>query len=164
MINILAVSHTRVVTHIFHGNFTNKKIPGKVTPVLLLLTFIFTSEETEAQKLAQGYNIGKCKAGSRTQIFSFPVYILSPTHMKVSFNYTEKIVTASLLWNTSHLKPESQLWKHHWSFSWPFVHNPFLWVCSTTPETAKSSPISKHYSPSTPQHAWATVPFFCSIL
>lgn len=55
-----------------------------MTPVLLLLNLHFTSEETEAQKLAQRYNIGKCKAGSRIHIFSFPVYILGPTHMKVS--------------------------------------------------------------------------------
>lgn len=29
MIHMLAVSHTSVVTHIFHGNFTNEKSLGK---------------------------------------------------------------------------------------------------------------------------------------
>lgn len=61
----------------------------------------------------------------------------SVPHTWKSLNYTEKIATASLLRNTSHLKPESRHWKHHCSFSWPFVHNPFLWVISTTPETAE---------------------------
>lgn len=38
-------------------------------PSIIIVNLYFTSEETEAQKLAQRYNIGKCQAGSRIQMY-----------------------------------------------------------------------------------------------
>jgi hypothetical protein len=78
---------------VLQGVFTNKK-PWDSGHIVIIVNIHFTGKGTEAQKVAPGHNLSKRWSqdqGFRSSYFQ-PTYS-APHTQKISFNYTEVIVT-----------------------------------------------------------------------